>query len=50
MEYVSPHYEYTLDLLAGRLVTPERFGGHLATVHTLLVENIRGLYEPDPAA
>lgn len=26
MKYVSPHYEYTLDLLAGQLVTPERFG------------------------
>lgn len=26
MEYVTPHYQYTLELLADRLVTPERFG------------------------
>jgi hypothetical protein len=26
MKYVTKHYEYTLELLAGRICTPERYG------------------------
>lgn len=35
MAELGKHFEYTLELLAGRIVTPERYGGQIAVAEVV---------------